>query len=737
MATQAKPQQKQGGAKSSSGSTRNNSNNSNRSGSSNNSNRGNNTKNSNSSNNNNNRNNSNNRNRSNSNNSNHNSSNNRSGGNNRRSRNRRGGSGGGQGGYRNDNQPSKPEQPSPSSDAAVEAEVKKAAPTEVIVGDYITVRDLAKLIERSPIDLIKVLMQYGVMAPITHNIDHDTAVILGDELGVKVRREKLAEPEQTLESRVARDEALAEEVEEEPATGQNHIQQILDRETEERLTLRPAVVAVLGHVDHGKTTLLDQIRKTDVVSGEAGGITQRTGAYQVDVRGEKITFLDTPGHEAFTAMRSRGAQVTDIVVLVVAADDGIMPQTKEAISHAQAADVTIIVAMNKIDRPNANPTKVMEELSSAGLQPEEWGGDTIVVPVSALHGTGIEDLLDNILVVAELAEYKANPKGTFAGTVIEGTLDRHRGATTTMLVQNGTVKVGDSLVVGTTWGRVRAMFDHDGQALTQADPSCPVVFLGLQDVPTAGDIVSRVKNDKDARRISEERTLDAKALAEQPMTQQRMSFDDIFARLAEGETKTLNLIVRADMQGTLEPVVQSLNELGHEEVKIKILQSAIGNISESDIMLAEASDAVVIGFSVHTDRAALSRAEASGIEIRHYDIIYKMLEDVQDAVTGMLEPIYEDRTIGKAKVLQLFKLRRGMIIGCNVAEGIIKRGAKARVWRNSDEIVPATSVDTLRRFTEDVPEVRTGFECGLRLADSSAPLKEGDIIEVYEKYRIR
>jgi len=642
------------------------------------------------------------------------------------------GGGGGQGGYRNNVNRSSNAKPNNSNSQTEQQPVEvveepKGPPSQVVVGDHITVRDLARLIERSPIDLIKVLMQYGVMAPITHNIDHDTAVILGDELGVKVVRERTAEPEPVVVIDESGEKIVisepAEETEEVAVTGRGQIQQILGSEKEEKLSIRPAVVAVLGHVDHGKTTLLDQIRKTDVVSGEAGGITQRTGAYQVEVQGQKITFLDTPGHEAFTGMRARGAQVTDIVVLVVAADDGLMPQTREAISHAQAAGVQMIVAMNKIDRPNANTMKVLEELASAGLQPEEWGGETIVVPVSALLGTGIDDLLENILVVAELEEYKANPNGTFAGTVIEGLLDRHRGATTTLLVQNGTLKVGDSLVVGNTWGRVKAMFDHDGNPLKEAGPSCPVVMLGLQDVPTAGDVVERCKNDREARRKAEDRALDAKANADQPMTQQRMSF--------------LNLVVRADMQGTLEPVVKSLGELGNEEVEIKILQSAIGNISESDIMLAEASDAVVIGFSVQVDKAAQTRAEASGIEIRRYDIIYKMLEDVQDAVTGMLEPIYEDRTIGKAKVLQLFKLRRGVIIGCNVAEGIIKRGAKARVWRETDEIMSNTSVDTLRRFTEDVPEVRTGFECGLRLADHSTALKEGDIIEVYEKFRIR
>lgn len=607
--------------------------------------------------------------------------------------------------------------------------VQKTAPADIIVGDYITVRDLAELMERSPIDLIKILMQYGIMAPITHSLDHDTAVILGEELGVKVQW-----PEPEVE------EEVEEEVEKEPKPASQRkrslIQRVVESDGEESLIIRPPVVAVLGHVDHGKTTLLDQIRHTDVVSGEAGGITQRTGAYQVSTGGRKITFLDTPGHEAFTAMRARGAQVTDIVVLVVAADDGVMPQTKEAISHAKAAGVTIVVALNKIDKPNANPQRVMEELSQEGLQPEEWGGETIVVPLSALNGTGIDDLLENLLLVAEIEEYKANPRGICVGTVVEAELDKSRGVTATLLVQNGTLKQGDSIAVGPTWGRIKAMFDDTGKAIKKAGPSKPVIVLGIQEVPEAGENFEVRSNDREARRLAEDRQLRAAQAAQAPAHPQ-MSLDDLFARLEGSDNKTLNLIVRADMQGTLEPVLGSLEELSNDEVNIKILQATIGDISESDVMLAEASDAIIIGFTVNTDRAAQSRAEQSGVEIRHYNIIYKMIEDIDLALKGMLDPIYEDKTIGQAQVLQLFKLRRGMIAGCMIAEGIAKRNAFTRIIRDGKVLHEGMRLDTLRRFTEDVAEVRTGFECGIRLSDHDNELQEGDIIEIYEPQRVR
>jgi translation initiation factor IF-2 len=601
-------------------------------------------------------------------------------------------------------------------------------PKEVIVAEAITVRDLATLMRRSPIDLIKILMQYGIMAPITHTIDHDTAVILGEELGVTVNW-----PARAVEE-------TAEEVDEQPTapkppSQRTFIQKTMAEQVAERMVERPPVVAVLGHVDHGKTTLLDRIRHTNVAAGEAGGITQRTGAYQVTVKGKKISFLDTPGHEAFTAMRARGAQVTDIVVLVVAADDGVMPQTKEAISHARAANVPIIVAINKIDKPNANPQRVMEELAKEGLQPEAWGGDTIMVEISALTDLGIDDLLDNILVLAEVEQYKADPKGDCVGTVIEAELDKFRGVTATLLVQNGTLHRGDTIVVGKTWGRIKAMFDYEGKPIKEAGPSMPTMVLGLQEVPMAGDVFERVGNDRQARQIAEERRQAAAAPLQE--TRRAMSLDDFFKRFEGGEAKTLNLIVRADMQGTLEPIVKSLNDLSNDEVEIKILQASIGDISESDVMLAEASDAVIIGFSVGIDKAAHVRAEHSGVEIRQYDIIYKMLEDIEDAMKGMLEPIYKESVIGHATVLQMFKLRKGFVAGCMVNDGVVKRGALARALRNGEEIVSGARVETLRRFTEDVAEVRQGYECGINLTQGDELLKEGDVIEFSERVRVR
>lgn len=605
----------------------------------------------------------------------------------------------------------------------------RAIVTSVEVGDFITVRDLAGLMERSPIDLIKVLMQYGIMAPITHSIDHDTAVILGEELNVTVNWPRKEADDEVDE---------IEEIIEAEVAARTRVKEVLGAEKETALVERPPVVAVLGHVDHGKTTLLDRVRKTDVASGEAGGITQRTGAYQVLLDGKRITFLDTPGHEAFTNMRARGARVTDIVVLVVAADDGVMPQTREAINHAKAAGVQIIVAVNKIDKPNANPDRVMEELAQLGLQPEEWGGDTITVPLSALRNQGIDDLLTNILVVSELENYRANPKGKLVGTVIESSLDKHRGVTTTLLVQNGTLHQGDVVVVGSTWGKIKAMFDYEGKPLKVATPSTPVVVLGLQESPNAGDIFEGVNNDREAKAIADERkTADVARAGIAAAAAPRMSLEEIFARFTEGKTKTLNLIVRADLQGTLEPVVQSLNELKNDEIDVKILQAAVGNISESDIMLAEASDAVIIGFSVGTDRAAAARAEQAGVEIRNYNVIYKMIEDVEDALKGMLDPVYEERSAGHATVLQLFKLRRGTIVGCNVNDGTIKRNAMCRVLRNGQPVITDTRIETLRRFAEDVNEVRTGFECGIKIADRSDDIREGDVIETFEKVRVR
>jgi translation initiation factor IF-2 len=602
-------------------------------------------------------------------------------------------------------------------------------PKEIIVEDHITVRKLAERMHRSPIDLIKVLMQFGIMAPIDQALDHDTAAIVGEELGVTVKwPQRAAEEVQPAEP----------EKEDTRTVAQRFVDQVVETENEANLIERSPVVAVLGHVDHGKTTLLDRIRKTNVVATEAGGITQHTGAYQVEVEGRKITFLDTPGHEAFTSMRARGAQVTDIVVLVVAADDGVMPQTREAINHAKAAGVTIVVAINKVDKANANPSRVMEELAKEGLQPEEWGGDTIMVPLSALTGRGVDDLLANILVVAEIEQYKANPSGKCVGTVIESQVDKFRGVTATLLVQNGALNRGDALVVGKTWGRIKAMFDHEGKQLKKAGPSTPVVVLGLQDVAGAGEIFEVMAKDKDARRIAEERQAAAAQVA-QAVVRPQVTLEDFFARFGESDTKTLNIIVRADVQGTLEPVVQSLEEVGrqNEEVNIKILQAAIGDITESDVMLADASQAVIIGFNVNADKAAAAHAENVGVEIRHYDVIYHMIEDVEAALTGMLEPVFEEIVLGRAEVRQLFRVRRGgLIAGCMVLDGFIKRNANARLIRNG-EVVATSTIATLKRFTEDVPEVRTGYECGINLAGVNDDMQEGDIIEAFGQRQVR
>ncbi len=598
-------------------------------------------------------------------------------------------------------------------------------PSSIIVEEYVTVRALAERMDRSPIDLIKVLMQFGIMAPIDQTLDHDTAAIVGEELGIEVLWPVVDddEPEEAPdEDRRPKERVM--------------IQEIVAEEAEKNLVSRPPVVAVLGHVDHGKTTLLDQIRRANVVDTEAGGITQHTGAYQVEVDGKKITFLDTPGHEAFTAMRARGAQVTDIVILVVAADDGIMPQTREAISHAKAAGVTIIVAINKIDRPNANINRVMEDLSTEDLTPEEWGGETITVPISALNGDGVDDLLENILVVAELDQHNANPNGQCVGTVIEAQLEKQRGITATLLVQNGTLKRGDSLVVGENWGRVKAMSDYEGNQLKKAGPSTPTVILGLNGVPDAGEVFAVTKNDRSARTLAAERQNQA-AQNTGDTSHLPMTLEDMFARVEGGEAETLNIILRADAQGSLAPIVHSLEQLDNDEVKVKIMQSAVGDITESDVMLAEASQAIVIGFGVNIDKAALVRAEQSGVEIRHYQIIYNLIEDVEAALTGMLDPIFEEVVTGHAEVRQMFRVRRGgLIAGCMVLDGVVRRNSQARLLRNEATVI-TTTIENLKRFTEDVTEVRAGYECGINLAGVNTDLQEGDIIEVFEKQQVR
>ncbi|MEE4193925.1 MAG: translation initiation factor IF-2, partial [Anaerolineae bacterium] len=528
----------------------------------------------------------------------------------------------------------------------------------------ITVRELAKTIDSSPIEIIKNLMANGVMANINQQIDFDTAAIVAEEMGYEAVMETPEEQEEDL-SEVPLWRRL-----------------ILD-ENPSNLERRPPVVTILGHVDHGKTTLLDAIRHTNVAEGEAGGITQHIGAYQVVHNGQEITFLDTPGHAAFTAMRARGAQGADVVVLVVAADDGVMPQTKEAIAHAKAAKVPIIVAMNKIDRSNADRERVMQQLAEAGLIPDEWDGDTIVVPISAKQRIGIDDLLEAILLVAENTDIRANAKGRVIGTVIEGERDRAKGVMATLLVQNGSLSVGDTVVAGEVFGRLKAMFDFRGKKIRKAGPSTPVSVMGLNDVPTAGDLFQVVDSEKDARAIVQDRELAGKSAASS--VKSVVTLEQLFDKFQAGEVRELRLIIKADVQGSLEPIVSSLSDMTKGDIAVNILHAETGNIGENDVMLASASDAVVIGFNAQADAAARRLAEAQGVSIRLYDIIYRLTEDIEKALKGMLEPEEKETILGHAEVRQIFRISKvGNIAGCRVMDGEIRRNARIRVKRNSD-----------------------------------------------------
>ena len=591
--------------------------------------------------------------------------------------------------------------------------------TELVIPATLTVRDLADRMHRSPIEVIKALMNYGIMVPITHTIDFDTAVVVGEDLGITIKPEVQPEPE------------MAEEPAEAPRTLR---QQIMADESPDQLVLRPPIVTVLGHVDHGKTTLLDAIRETRVVDGEAGGITQHIGAYQVERDGRKITFLDTPGHEAFTAMRARGAMVTDIAVLVVAADDGVMPQTKEAIAHARAAQVPIVVALNKIDKANANPDLVKHELADNGLLIEEYGGDVICVPVSAKMRRGIDVLLENILLVADIDPLKANPAGACVGTVIEGRLDKTRGPSATILVQNGTLHVGDSIVTGETYGKIRAMLDDKGAAIVEALPATPAVVLGLEDVPSAGDTFSVVADERTARSMASERQAQRRADSA-PTTPKAIALENIFAQAQAGQIKELNLILKADVQGSIEPIVNSLEKLGDEKLRVKILYQGTGNITESDVMLASASKAIILGFSVPTEVAPQRMADAEGVDIRNYTIIYNLIEDIQKALTGLLEPVYKEVILGHATVRAVFRITKvGKIGGCFVTDGEIPRNSMVRVKRG-DEVLREDRITTLKRFQEDVAEVKTGYECGINLGNFN-DFAEGDVLEAFKKERV-
>lgn len=581
----------------------------------------------------------------------------------------------------------------------------------VEIPDFLTVRELARLMDVSPIDVIKELMGAGVMANINQQIDYETAAIVAQEMGFEPTRESLAPPEEVVEE------------------GPTPLwERFYAGEDPADLERRPPVVTTLGHVDHGKTSLLDVIRHTDVVSGEAGGITQHIGAYQIEHDGQLITFIDTPGHEAFTEMRARGAHTTDIAVLVVAADDGVMPQTVEAINHARAARVPIVVALNKMDLATAQPEKTKQELADHDLTPDDWGGDTLCIPVSAKEKTGLEDLLDAILLVAESSEIVANPDRPAMGTVLEGRLDRTRGATGTVLVQNGALHVGDDIVAGLTCGRVRQMLDEAGRAIEEAGPSTPALVLGLSDVPDAGEYFEVVPESCIAREIVAERR--EELAAETARATRTFTLDDFARRIQAGKTKELNLIVKTDVQGSIDPIVNSLEQLGDEELKVNILHAAAGSIGKSDVNLAVASQAIIIGFQVGPDPAARRLAESEGVDIRTYDVIYNLVEEVNQALKGLLEPTFVKVLVGEAEVRDTFNIPgTGVVAGCYVRKGEARRNAQARVTRDGSVLYDG-AVSSLKRFAEDVREVRRGYECGVGLQGFN-DFAVGDLIEFY------
>lgn len=590
----------------------------------------------------------------------------------------------------------------------IQLEKARKAQLKVSIPDEIAVGELAVRLKVNVAQVIKKLMGLGVMASASEMIDFDTASLVAEELGAKVEREV----------HVTIEERLFE----------------TDEDKEEDLCERPPVVVVMGHVDHGKTSILDAIRKTRVTAGEAGGITQHIGAYQVTVNGKPITFLDTPGHEAFTSMRARGANLTDIAVLVVAADDGIMPQTVESINHAKAAGVSIIVAINKMDKPTANPELVKEQLTKYELVPEEWGGDIICVPVSAATGMGIQDLLENISLVAEVKELKANPNRRAKGAVIEARLDKGQGPVATILVQKGTLRQGDIVIAGTSVGRVRVMRDDQGQILKEAGPSTPVEITGLTEVPAAGDLFDAVEDEKLARELADRRAAEAKE--KQFAAYKKVTLDNLFSQIAEGERKELAIIVKADVQGSAEAVKQSLEKITNDEVRVRVIHAGVGAINKSDVMLANAGGAIIIGFNVRPDPIAKEEAAQAEVEMRMYRVIYDAINDVTDAMKGMLAPKYREVELGRAEVRNVFKISSaGTIAGCYVQDGKVTRNAKIRVVRDGI-VIAEDEIDSLRRFKDDVKEVATGYECGIGLVKFS-DIKEGDVFEAFiiEEYR--
>ena len=585
----------------------------------------------------------------------------------------------------------------------------KEMPSKITYQEGITVGELAEKLNVESAGIIKKLFLLGIMANINQSLDEETLELIADDYGVEIEKEVVVDGED--------------------------LSIYFDNETDDSDAIeRPAVVTIMGHVDHGKTTLLDSIRNTKVTEGEAGGITQHIGAYQIENSGKKITFLDTPGHAAFTTMRARGAQVTDITILVVAADDGVMPQTIEAINHAKEAEVPTIVAVNKIDKPTANPDRVMQELTEYGLIPEDWGGDTIFVPLSALSGDGIDDLLEMIGLVAEVQELKANPNKQAVGTVIEAELDKSRGPAASLLVQNGTLNVGDAIVVGNTYGRIRAMVNDLGKRIKSAGPSTPVEITGINDVPLAGDRFVVFGDEKQARRIGEARH--EASVIQQRQESKNVSLDNLFEQMKQGEMKDLNVIIKGDVQGSVEALAASLMKIDVEGVNVRIIHTAVGAINESDVTLANASNGIIIGFNVRPDAGAKRAAEAENVDMRLHRVIYNVIEEIESAMKGLLDPEFEEQVIGQAEVRQTFKVSKvGTIAGSYVTEGKITRNAGVRVIRDGIVLFEG-ELDTLKRFKDDAKEVAQGYECGITI-EKYNDLKEGDIIEAFEMVEIQ
>ncbi|MCO6331894.1 translation initiation factor IF-2 [Staphylococcus epidermidis] len=585
----------------------------------------------------------------------------------------------------------------------------KEMPSKITYQEGITVGELAEKLNVESAGIIKKLFLLGIMANINQSLDEETLELIADDYGVEIEKEVVVDEED--------------------------LSIYFDDETDDSDAIeRPAVVTIMGHVDHGKTTLLDSIRNTKVTEGEAGGITQHIGAYQIENSGKKITFLDTPGHAAFTTMRARGAQVTDITILVVAADDGVMPQTIEAINHAKEAEVPTIVAVNKIDKPTANPDRVMQELTEYGLIPEDWGGDTIFVPLSALSGDGIDDLLEMIGLVAEVQELKASPNKQAVGTVIEAELDKSRGPAASLLVQNGTLNVGDAIVVGNTYGRIRAMVNDLGKRIKSAGPSTPVEITGINDVPLAGDRFVVFGDEKQARRIGEARH--EASVIQQRQESKNVSLDNLFEQMKQGEMKDLNVIIKGDVQGSVEALAASLMKIDVEGVNVRIIHTAVGAINESDVTLANASNGIIIGFNVRPDAGAKRAAEAENVDMRLHRVIYNVIEEIESAMKGLLDPEFEEQVIGQAEVRQTFKVSKvGTIAGSYVTEGKITRNAGVRVIRDGIVLFEG-ELDTLKRFKDDAKEVAQGYECGITI-EKYNDLKEGDIIEAFEMVEIQ